>query len=108
MGRREVCAACGNVFADRRGDPRDREGPEPKNRKMNVVALLFDLAPSAGSVGAMVAVTFLLLFLGVAVVAYKALKKTVKMAFRLTIVAVILLIAVVGSVSLWYFSGGGS
>ena len=42
-----------------------------------------------------------------AYVAFKALKKTLKMAVRLVIVAVILVVAVVGSVSLWWFSSEG-
>jgi hypothetical protein len=75
---------------------------------MNGLALFFDVAPSSGTIGAVVAAVFLLVFLGVAFIAFKALKRTVKMAFRMAIVGVILLIAVVGSVTLWYFSAGGS
>jgi apolipoprotein N-acyltransferase len=75
---------------------------------MNSLAILFDVAPSGGVIGAVVGAVFLLVFLGVAFVAFKALKKTVKMAFRMAIVGVILLIAVVGSVSLWYFSSDAS
>jgi hypothetical protein len=71
---------------------------------MNSLALLFDVAPSGSTIGAIVAAGFLLVFLGVAFIAFKALKRTVKMAFRMAIVAGILLIAVVGSVTLWYFS----
>ncbi|NOT47420.1 MAG: hypothetical protein HOP17_06685 [Acidobacteria bacterium] len=75
---------------------------------MNVLACFFQVAPSGGIVGAIVAVSFFLVFLGVAYVAFKALKKTAKMAFRMIVVGVILLIAVVGSATLWYFSSGGS
>jgi apolipoprotein N-acyltransferase len=75
---------------------------------MSIFTFFFDVAPSGGTIGAVVAVSFLLVFLGVAFVAFKALKKTVKMAFRLAVVGVILLIALAGSVSLWYFSSGGS
>lgn len=42
-----------------------------------------------------------------AYIAFKALKKTLKMAVRLIVVGVILVIAVVGSVSLWWFSSDG-
>ena len=69
--------------------------------------ILFDIAPSTGVFGAGVAVVFLLVFLGIAFVAFKALKKTAKMAFRVAVVGVILVIAVAGSVSLWYFSSTG-
>lgn len=73
---------------------------------MNI--LFLEIAPSGGMIGAIVAVSFFLVFLGVAYVAFKALKKTAKMAFRMIVVGVILLIAVAGSTTLWYFSSGGS
>ena len=38
-------------------------------------------------------------------VAFKMLKRTVKMAVRLTIVAVIIAIAAIGSIILWTFDG---
>ena len=75
---------------------------------MNVYAVLLDVAPSTSTMGAIVGVAFFLVFIAVAFVAYKALKKTAKMALRVAIVAIILLIAVVGSISLWFFSSGGS
>ena len=66
--------------------------------------ILLQAAPSGGIIAAIVAASFFLVLLGAAYIAFKALKKTVKMAVRLAIVGVILLIAIVGSVSLWYFS----
>lgn len=75
---------------------------------MKAFIILQEIAPSAGTIGAIVAATFLLLFLGAAYVAYKALRKTVTMAVRMAVVMAILLIAVVGSFSLWYFSGTGT
>jgi apolipoprotein N-acyltransferase len=66
--------------------------------------MMLDIAPSGGVIGAVVAISFFLVLAGAAYVAFKALKKTVKMAIRMVIVAVILVIAVVGSISLWYFS----
>ncbi len=75
---------------------------------MSFLTIFFEIAPSGGTISAIVAVSFLLVFLGVAFVAYRALKKTAKMAFRLAVVGVILMIAVAGSVSLWYFSSGGT
>lgn len=75
---------------------------------MNGLVLLFQIAPSGGTIGAVVAAAFLIVFLGVAFVAFKALKRTVKMAFRMAIVGVILVIAVAGSATLWYFSSDGS
>lgn len=75
---------------------------------MSVLIFLFDIAPSSTVVGVVVAAAFFLVFLGIAFVAFKALKKTVKMAFRVAVVGIILVIAIVGSFSLWYFSSGGS
>jgi thiol:disulfide interchange protein len=66
--------------------------------------ILLDLAPSGGMIGAVVAVSFFLVLAGAAWIAFKALKKTAKMAIRMVIVVVILAVAVVGSLSLWYFS----
>jgi len=53
-------------------------------------------------------IAFLLVFLGVAFIAFKMLKRTVKMAFRLTIVAIILAVAVAGSIALWALGSGSS
>ena len=63
-----------------------------------------EIAPSGSMIGAIVAVAFFLVLAGAAYIAFKALKKTAKMAIRMVIVVVILVIAVAGSVSLWYFS----
>ena len=73
-------------------------------------AILFDLAPvSSGSgVGIFLAVAFLFVFLAVAFIVFKLLKKTVKMAFRLMIVGVILAIAVAGSFSFWWLGSSKS
>lgn len=69
--------------------------------------MFLDVAPSAGSIGAVFAAGFFLMFLAVAFVAYKALTKAAKMGVRMGVVAIILLIAVVGSASLWWFSQSG-
>ncbi len=81
---------------------------------MNPILFLFDLAPApggSGSGGGLIAVAaaiaIFLLLVGLAAVAFFALRKTLKIAFRLAIVAVILFIAFAGSVSLVYFSWAG-
>ncbi len=61
------------------------------------MTLLLDLNPTAGGVGIFAAVAVLLIFLGAAFIAFKLLKKTVKMAFRIAIVAIILAIGLAGS-----------
>ena len=73
---------------------------------MNHAFMLYDVAPGpeTAAVGGIFAIGFFLLFLVVAFVAYKALKKVVKMGVRIAIVAVILLIAMVGSASLFIFT----
>jgi EamA domain-containing membrane protein RarD len=73
--------------------------------------LLFDIAPVGGGIGAIVGIGFFLILAAVAFIAYKMLKKTVKMAVRMTVVVTILLIALIGSIALLMFSsssGGGS
>ena len=70
--------------------------------------ILQNLAPSGGMIGIIVAVSFFLVLAGAAWVAFKALKKTAKMAIRMMVVVMILVIAVVGSISLWYFSSDGT
>jgi hypothetical protein len=60
-----------------------------------VIAL--DANPLGGGIGIFAGISFLLVFLGVAFVAFKLLKRTVKMAFRMAIVAIIVAIAIAGS-----------
>lgn len=69
---------------------------------------LLDIAPSTEAIGAIVGVAFFLVFACVAFVAYKILKRTAKMAVRTLVVLLIMLIGVAGSVSLWWFSAGGT
>jgi hypothetical protein len=51
----------------------------------------------AGGIGVFAGVAFLLVFLVIAFIAFKLLKRTVKMAFRIAIVGIIIAIAVAGS-----------
>ena len=66
---------------------------------------LFDVTPdpisAAGLAGLGTAAAFFLVVAAVAFVAFKMLKKSVKMAFRMAIVAIIMVIAVAGSIALW-------
>lgn len=52
------------------------------------------------------AVIFVIFLLAVAAITFFVLKKALKMAIRAAIVALILLIAIVGGVSLWMFGAG--
>ena len=49
---------------------------------------------------------FFAVFAAIAYVVFRLLRKTVKMAFRMAVVAAILVVAVVGSLSFWWFSSG--
>lgn len=66
---------------------------------------LFLEALSLNSVTIIAAATFVVVFAAVAYVVFRMLRKTVKMAFRLAIVATIILIAIAGSISFWWLSG---
>jgi uncharacterized membrane protein YwzB len=59
--------------------------------------ILLDVSPAAGGIGIFAGVAFLLTFLAIAFVLFKLLKRSVKMAFRIVIVAVVIAIAVAGS-----------
>ncbi len=64
--------------------------------------LLFDAAPVGPVLGVAAAVVFVLICVAVAIAAFLLLRKTLKMAFRMAIVGVILLIAIVGGIAALY------
>lgn len=66
--------------------------------------LFFDANLIGGGVGIFLAVAFFLILSAVAFIAFKMLKKSVKMAVRMVIVVIILAIAVTGTIGLWYAS----
>ena len=70
--------------------------------------MFLDVAPVAGGIGIVAAAVFFFVFVAAAFIAFKMLKRTVKMAFRVAIVAVILAVAVAGSVALWALGTGSS
>lgn len=59
-----------------------------------------------GTFGAVAAAVFVVALAVVAFIAFKMLAKTVKMAFRMVIVAVILVIALIGGAALLMFGSG--
>ncbi|HEX8638564.1 MAG TPA: hypothetical protein VF692_10915 [Pyrinomonadaceae bacterium] len=59
-----------------------------------------------GTIGVLLAVAFGFIVLAAAFVSFVMLRKTLKMAMRLVIVAVLALLALVGGVSFWWFSSG--
>ena len=70
------------------------------------MTMFLDVAPLGGGIGIFAGVAFFLVLAAVAFIAFKLLRKTVKMAFRMLIVAVILVIAIAGSVSFWWLGSG--
>ena len=71
---------------------------------MRCALLFLDAAPSGAAIGAIFGVGFFLALAGLAFVAYKSLRKTVKWAVRIGIVIAILVIALAGSITLWWYS----
>ncbi len=67
---------------------------------MNDSLFILDLAPVGGGLAIFGGVAFLLVMAAVAFAAFLLLRKTLKMAFRLVIVGVILAIAVFGCAAL--------
>jgi hypothetical protein len=63
---------------------------------------LLDALPPASGVALGAGAIFFVAFAIAGFIVFKLLKKTVKMAVRMAIVGVILLIAVVGSISFWW------
>jgi hypothetical protein len=75
---------------------------------MMMTILLMDVAPVGGGITLAAGVVFFLIFVAVAFIAFKLLKKTVGMAVRMFVVFAILAIALVGSIALYMFGRGGS
>jgi hypothetical protein len=63
--------------------------------------LMLDVAPELGTAGIAAVVGFFLVFLAVAYIAFRLLKRTVRMAIRMAIVVAILLVAVAGSIYIY-------
>jgi len=70
--------------------------------------LLLDAAPIGTGIGIVAGVIFFVVLAIVAFFAFMMLKKTLKMAFRMAIVGVILLIAIAGSIAIYVFGVGVS
>ena len=75
---------------------------------MNFMGLFLDVPPVSAGIGIFAVVALIFIGIAAAVFAFVMLRKTVKMAIRMIIVAVILLVAIVGSVSFLWFSSGDS
>jgi len=69
--------------------------------------LLFDIAPPvSGAVAVGVGVVIFLVLAAVAFIAFRIFRRSLKLAFRLAILAGILFLAFAGSVGYWLFAPG--
>lgn len=75
---------------------------------MNFLSLFFDVPPVGGGIAVFAVVALIFIAVAAAFFSYVMLRKTVKMAIRMVIVALILLIAIVGSVAFIWFSSADS
>ena len=66
------------------------------------------MSPLSGGIGIFAGVVFFFVLLGVAFIAFKLLKRTVKMAFRLAIVGIIVVIAIAGSIAFFWLGSSKS
>ena len=74
---------------------------------ISAAVLFLNLALISSTVAAVVGLVFFFTLAAAALIAYKMLRKTAKMAVRMTIVVAILLIGLVGSVAFLMFAGSG-
>lgn len=73
------------------------------------MTLFLDIAPPiSGGTGLVAAGAFFLIAGAVAFIAFKMLKRSVKMAIRIVVVFLIMGIAAAGSIALWALSSGGA
>lgn len=72
------------------------------------MTMMFDVGPPGGAIGLGVGFAFFLIVLAVAFLAFRLLRKTVRMALRLVIVAVILIVGFVGTLAFFYVGSGSS
>jgi hypothetical protein len=65
---------------------------------------LFDVAaPSGGAIAAGTGIVLLVAIAAVAYIAFRILRKTMKMAFRMALLAAVLIALLGGSIGLWWF-----
>ena len=72
------------------------------------MTFLFDIGPPGGTIGIGIGIAFLLAAFTAAYIAFRMLRKTVKMALRMLIVAVILGIGLVGTMAFFYMGSGNT
>ena len=68
---------------------------------MNLNLLILDVAPVAAGIGIFAGAAFFLVLAAIAFVAFRMLRRTAKLAVRLAIAGLILLVAAAGTVLIW-------
>lgn len=68
--------------------------------------LLFDIGPPGGSIGIGIMIAGFFVLAAIAYVVFRLLRKTVRIAFRLAIVAAILIIGLIGAMMFFYLGSG--
>jgi hypothetical protein len=74
---------------------------------MNLAIFLFQGAPEGAGTGIFLGLTFFAVLSVIAFLAFWMLRKTLKMAFRMLMVGVILLIAIAGAIAFFALGVGG-
>lgn len=69
-----------------------------------MILLLDVAAPGGGAIVAGAAIVFIIAITAIAYIAFRILRKTMKMAFRMAIIVAILIFALGGSIGLWWFA----
>jgi len=72
------------------------------------MTFLLDIGPPGGAIGVGVGIGFLFLAAAFAYVVFRMLRKTVKTAFRLAIVALILIVGFIGTMAFFYMGSGSA
>ena len=68
--------------------------------------LLFDIGPPGGSIGIGIMIAGFFVLAAIAYVVFRLLRKTVRIAFRLAIVAAILIVGLIGAMMFFYLGSG--
>jgi ABC-type antimicrobial peptide transport system permease subunit len=75
---------------------------------IDLLLLQTDAIPEIGTFGIVAGVVFFLIFAAVAYLAFRMMRKTVKWAVRITVLLVVLLIALAGSIAIYWKSNSSN
>jgi len=72
-----------------------------------MIALLYDIGPPGGSIGAAAIVGGFLVLAALAYIVFRLMRKTVRIAIRLAIFAAIIIVGLLVAAGLFLYGGGG-